>query len=184
MLFRLEKKRYESFASAKEMFTKLKINLSYMDLDKKTKCIMITSAMPNEGKSFLSANLAGSLASEGLRVLLIDGDILINAADETVPQRRRLSWSGSVSIALALSEKGEIVSEPDVKFAGLPMRTADGRSMDDVIADAALLVLESLNKTKRRDPDAVEVAVERAVRSAVNAVWGKKPVCHVIVLVV
>ncbi|MDQ0393816.1 ribonuclease J [Labrys monachus] len=116
--------------------------------------------------------------------LLIDGDILINAADETVPQRRRLSWSGSVSIALALSEKGEIVSEPDVKFAGLPMRTADGRSMDDVIADAALLVLESLNKTKRRDPDAVEVAVERAVRSAVNAVWGKKPVCHVIVLVV
>jgi ribonuclease J len=85
---------------------------------------------------------------------------------------------------MALSDKGDIVSEPDVKFAGLPLRTTDGRNMDDVIADAALLVLESLPKPKRRDPDAVEIAVERAVRSAVNAVWGKKPVCHVIVLVV
>jgi ribonuclease J len=116
--------------------------------------------------------------------LCLDGDILINAADETVPQRRRLSWSGTISVAMALSDKGDIVSEPDVKFAGLPLRTTDGRNMDDVIADAALLVLESLPKPKRRDPDAVEIAVERAVRSAVNAVWGKKPVCHVIVLVV
>ncbi|WP_448952567.1 ribonuclease J [Labrys neptuniae] len=116
--------------------------------------------------------------------LCLDGDILINATEETIPQRRRLSWSGAVSVALALSEKGEIVNEPDVKFSGLPLRSSDGRLMDDVIADAALLVIESLPKPKRRDPDAVELAVERAVRSAVNGVWGKKPVCHVIVLVV
>ncbi|CAM5767490.1 RNase J family beta-CASP ribonuclease [Labrys miyagiensis] len=116
--------------------------------------------------------------------LCLDGDILVNAGEETIPQRRRLSWSGAVTVALALSEKGDIVSEPDVKFSGLPLKVGDGRSMDDVIADAALLVLEGLPKPKRRDPDAVELAVERAVRSAVNAVWGKKPVCHVIVLVV
>lgn len=53
----------------------MKINLNYMDLDKKIRCIMITSAMPNEGKSFVSANLAGSLASEDIRVLLIDADM-------------------------------------------------------------------------------------------------------------
>ena len=116
--------------------------------------------------------------------ICLDGDVLINASEETIPQRRRLSWSGAVSVALALSEKGEIVNEPDVKFSGLPVRVGDGRLMDDVIADAALLVIDSLPKPKRRDPDAVELAVERAVRSAVNAVWGKKPVCHVIVLVV
>ncbi|OCC06285.1 MBL fold metallo-hydrolase [Labrys sp. WJW] len=116
--------------------------------------------------------------------ICLDGDVLINASEETIPQRRRLSWSGAVSVALALSDKGEIVNEPDVKFSGLPLRVGDGRLMDDVIADAALLVIDSLPKPKRRDPDAVELAVERAVRSAVNAVWGKKPVCHVIVLVV
>jgi ribonuclease J len=85
---------------------------------------------------------------------------------------------------MALSEKGEIAAEPDVKFSGLPLRTADGRAMDDIIADAALEIVEDLSKPKRRDPDAVETAVERGVRAAVNAVWGKKPVCHVIVLVV
>ena len=56
--------------------------------------------------------------------------------------------------------------------------------MEDLVADAALRVLESLAKPKRRDPDLVEQAVERGVRAAVNSVWGKKPTCHVIVLVV
>lgn len=57
------------------MLSKLKINLNYIDLDKKMKCIMITSATPNEGKSFISVNLAGSIASENSRVLLIDADM-------------------------------------------------------------------------------------------------------------
>ena len=116
--------------------------------------------------------------------LCLDGEILLGPGEEAIPQRRRLSFTGSVSVALALSDKGEIVSEPDVKMAGLPARTRDGRLMDDLIADAALAVLESLARPRRRDPDLVETAVERGVRAAVNAVWGKKPVCHVIVLVV
>jgi capsular exopolysaccharide synthesis family protein len=74
-LFQFKKNRYDSFASVKEMLFKLKINLNYIDIDKKYKCIMITSAMPSEGKSFVSANLAVSMASEGLRVLLIDADM-------------------------------------------------------------------------------------------------------------
>jgi ribonuclease J len=114
----------------------------------------------------------------------LDGEILIDIGEEAVPQRRRLSYSGAVSVALALSDSGEIVSDPDVKLAGLPSTTRDGRSMDDLVADAALEVLESLPKQRRRDPDLVETAVERGVRAAVNGVWGKKPTCHVIVLVV
>lgn len=39
--------------------------------------IMVTSALPGEGKTFCSMNLALSLAAErGLRVLLIDGDVI------------------------------------------------------------------------------------------------------------
>ena len=43
-------------------------------------------------------------------------------------------------------------------------------------------MLDGLSKVKRRDTEAVEKAVERAVRGAVNEVWGKKPACHVLVV--
>lgn len=39
------------------------------------KILLITSAMPNEGKSTIAANLARTLALAGSRVLLVDGDL-------------------------------------------------------------------------------------------------------------
>jgi len=39
------------------------------------KVFLITSALPNEGKSTIAANLAKALALGGMRVLLIDGDL-------------------------------------------------------------------------------------------------------------
>lgn len=42
--------------------------------DKRPKSLMITSALPREGKSFLAAGLANNLAAAGWRVLLIECD--------------------------------------------------------------------------------------------------------------
>ncbi|PYK03591.1 MAG: hypothetical protein DME66_11705, partial [Verrucomicrobia bacterium] len=39
------------------------------------KISLFTSALPNEGKSFTSANYSLALAQQGYRVLLIDGDL-------------------------------------------------------------------------------------------------------------
>ena len=62
--------------------------------------------------------------------------------------------------------------------------TREGRLFEDVIEEAVFSVLEGLPKTKKRDPDLVETAIERAVRSAVDDEWGKKPICHVQIVVV
>jgi ribonuclease J len=51
-----------------------------------------------------------------------------------------------------------------------------------LIADTVGETLDGLSRSKRRDAEAVEGAVERAVRSAVQQVWGKKPTCHVLVV--
>ena len=51
----------------------------------------------------------------------------IVAGQESVRQRRRLSFAGVVSIAIALTARGEMAGDPDVMIAGLPERTREGR---------------------------------------------------------
>jgi len=111
-----------------------------------------------------------------------DGRLLVDAQQRTVADRRRLSFAGSVSVALALTEKGELADDPSYDLLGIPERDRDGGFMHEVVHDAVLETFESLPRGKRRDPDAVAEAVRRAVRAAVNDRWGKKPMCHVHVL--
>ncbi len=59
-----------------ESFRNLRSTLLYMPLDgTRPKTLLITSAIPNEGKSTLSCNLALVMASAGMKTLLIDGDL-------------------------------------------------------------------------------------------------------------
>ena len=111
-----------------------------------------------------------------------DGDVLLVTGDDCVGQRRRLSFAGVVSIALALTDKGDLSGDPDVIIAGLPARTRQGAGMDAVVDAAIFETFENLPRGKRRDADAVATAIERAVRNSVNAAWGKKPAVHVLVV--
>jgi len=61
--------------AAAEGFRNLRAALSLLGPEAERKIFLFTSALPNEGKSFTSANYALSLAQQGHRVLLIDGDL-------------------------------------------------------------------------------------------------------------
>jgi ribonuclease J len=111
-----------------------------------------------------------------------DGSILINAEAKTVAARRRLSFSGIVTIALALSEKGTLAADPEIELIGIPETDAGGASMNEIARDAVEEAFESMPKPRRRDADAVAEAVRRAVRGAIAQRWNKKPICHVHVL--
>ena len=58
-----------------ESFRNLRAALSLLGPEEERKIFLFTSALPNEGKSFTSANYALALAQQGHRVLLIDGDL-------------------------------------------------------------------------------------------------------------
>src|SRR6185437_1985471 len=58
-----------------------------------------------------------------------DGALLVDAEQRTVADRRRLGFSGIVSIALALTDKGELAADPEVELTGIPETAADGRMM-------------------------------------------------------
>lgn len=58
-----------------EQFRLIRTNLQYIASDKKGKTILVTSFMSGEGKSFVSLNLAGSLATGDKKVLLLELDL-------------------------------------------------------------------------------------------------------------
>jgi ribonuclease J len=111
-----------------------------------------------------------------------DGSLLISASDDAVKDRKRLAFAGVISIAVALESRGTLADEPVVEFAGIPEQSGNDGPMFDIIVDAVHSAIEGLPKARRRDPDEVGEAIRRSVRGAVNAVWGKKPTCHVLVL--
>ena len=111
-----------------------------------------------------------------------DGSTLISANDEAIAQRMRLAFAGVVSIAIALTGKGELAGDPDVVMSGVPQRDRNGAMLDAVVDETIFSTIDGLSRGKRRDADAVANAVERAVRSALGQTWGKKPQVHVLVL--
>jgi ribonuclease J len=113
-----------------------------------------------------------------------DGSLLIDAESRTVAARRRLSFAGIVSVALAVSEAGALVADPEIELVGVPETDAGGRSMTQITREAVEETFATLPKPRRRDPDEVAEAIRRAVRSAIAERWKKKPICHVHVLTV
>lgn len=111
-----------------------------------------------------------------------DGYIVLEPGDDCVAQRRRLAFAGIVSVAVAVTAKGELAGDPDVMIAGLPDKTRAGEPIDEIIDAAIFETFDSLPRPKRRDPDVMSSAIERAVRNAVNVRWGKKPTVHVLVV--
>jgi ribonuclease J len=111
-----------------------------------------------------------------------DGMLLVEADARTVADRKRLSFAGTVSVALAITDKGELVDDPSLDMIGIPERDRDGGSIHEAAYDAIIETIESLPRARKRDPDAVGEAVKRAVRAAIAQRWGKKPMCYVHVL--
>ncbi|NIJ05855.1 polysaccharide biosynthesis tyrosine autokinase [Frigoribacterium faeni] len=58
-----------------EAFRSLRTNLQFLDVDTAGRSFVLTSALPAEGKSTTSANLAIAIAETGASVAVVDGDL-------------------------------------------------------------------------------------------------------------
>ena len=58
-----------------EAYQMLQANLKFLSSDKEIKAVVVTSSVPKEGKSSVSANLAAAMAQIGRKVLLVDADL-------------------------------------------------------------------------------------------------------------
>lgn len=58
-----------------EIFRTLRTNIQFMSSSKNIKTLLITSTMPGEGKSWITANLANTFTQSNKKVLIIDTDM-------------------------------------------------------------------------------------------------------------
>ena len=110
-----------------------------------------------------------------------DGRLVGSEEDMGVRDRRKLSFVGHVAVNVVLDDKYEIAGDPDLVAIGVAKEDARGEALEDIMLDAAIGAIESIPRTRRKDLNLVAEAVRRAVRSAANDVWGKKPITTVFV---
>jgi ribonuclease J len=84
-----------------------------------------------------------------------DGSLLIEAEARTIAARRRLSFSGIVSVAMAMNDKGALVAYPEVELIGLPQTDVAGTPLEEIARRAVEKAFETLPRPRRRDPDEV-----------------------------
>jgi ribonuclease J len=67
---------------------------------------------------------------------------------------------------------------------GVPGEDDDGEPMHEIALTAIDGTLRSIPRERRRDTEMLGKAVRRAVRGALAAAWGKKPIVKVLLSVV
>lgn len=115
--------------------------------------------------------------------LFLDGPNLIPEGAEGIRERRKLSYSGILSVSVALEESGHIADGPIVSARGLS--EADGRAADEALIDieeAAEIALQKTKRNARQSDDAVERALRRAVRKSAEDLFGRRPIVDVTIL--
>jgi len=110
--------------------------------------------------------------------LVLDGDIIAPADGEAMAARRRLSQTGLVTVALAVSSEGKQTSGVEIATIGVPLE----EDLEAFVAEAQVdtaKALTDLKGDKRRNREAIAEAVRVAVRRTAQRWIGKKPVVQV-----
>ncbi|WP_082544421.1 polysaccharide biosynthesis tyrosine autokinase [Rhodococcus sp. Leaf225] len=104
----------ESSSGTAEAFRELRTNLQFLEVDSPPRVIVVTSAVPAEGKTTTAVNLALVLAEAGHHVALIEGDLRRPRVS------KYLGLVGSVGFSTVLSGQADVeeVLQP-TKFHGV-----------------------------------------------------------------
>lgn len=129
----------DSFAS--EVYRMIQTNLKFLAVKRQPKVILMTSSVPGEGKSTVSANLAAAMAQLGRKVLLIDGDLRKASQHELWQVSNKTGVKDVITHKTPLSK---VVTQPmkqlDLLTAGViapnPLALLDSNAMSELVASA------------------------------------------------
>jgi ribonuclease J len=109
--------------------------------------------------------------------LILDGDVIIPADGDTMNQRRRLSWYGMITVAIAVDGDNNLLGDPEFRMHGVPIE--DER--EDFLNEATIAVLKAI-KDRKGDTEKLREGVRLAVRRVATSWTGKKPIVDVMIV--
>ncbi len=106
-----------------EAFRMIRTNLNFMSIDNKIKVLMCTSSIPHSGKTFISLNLAATLAASGKRTVVVDIDLRRRTLTKSMGHRNnRRGLTGYLTNNIGsindIINKSEVSPNLDFVFAG------------------------------------------------------------------
>lgn len=115
--------REDSRDALSESFRMLRTNLSFMSVNNKVQVLMFTSSIPHSGKSFVSSNLAMTLAASGKRVVILDLDLRRRTLSKSMGQRNNRRGitsylSGKIASMEDIITPSELSPNLDFIYAG------------------------------------------------------------------
>src|SRR3954465_8337423 len=108
--------------------------------------------------------------------LVLDGDVILPADGATDNERRRMGFSGLITVSVPVGDDGRLAGKPLVRPFGVPVE----EDRDDFIADATDAATRAC--TPGGDEDKMREAVRLAVRRCATLWTGKKPLVEVMLL--
>ncbi len=111
--------------------------------------------------------------------LYLDGEQLVSDGASAMRERRKVSFSGSVTVSIALNKKGKLADAPIVALLGVPEETEDGEDFALILEEAVANTIASLRGSNSED--LIEQAIRKSVRSHINRLWGKRPALGVLI---
>jgi capsular exopolysaccharide synthesis family protein len=132
----------DPYSPVSTSFEMLQTNLGFTVSDKKLRVILVTSATPGEGKSFVAANLALAGAYVGKRVLLVDADMRRPRQHRVWEIHNLLGLSnilaGQTQLKNAVQEVSPLVKMlPAGKIPPNPVALLDSQCMADLVEEAS-----------------------------------------------
>ena len=159
--------KYDPKSPISEVFRLLRTNIQYINKDEKSTAIMLTSTTPANGKTFVTANLAITLAQANKRVILVDSDIrkprlhkvfelenelglsdyLSNSTDGLYIRKTNVENLSIVTAGTMVNNPSELIGQEKFKKTIEALK----EKYDYVIIDSSPILIAIYNKTRIDD---------------------------------
>lgn len=95
---------YKSEPSVQEAFRTLRTNIQFASVDKPIKTLLLTSAIPSEGKTTIALALAMSMAEAGKKTLLVEMDCRRPMLGNRLKLRPQYNWVNMLYSDISVSD--------------------------------------------------------------------------------